>query len=95
MSMGRRLTLISAVLNVLPMYFKSIFRFPRRIAEIMEKAMRRCSVEEEPLSKKVIRSKWSEYGLQDNGWDAGLARYGTLEVLVSLFREFIRLFTRL
>lgn len=65
MSRGRRLTLISAVLNVLPMYFMSIFRVPRRIAEIMEKAMKRCFVEEEPLhlSKKVIRSKWSKYGL--------------------------------
>lgn len=49
---------------------------------------------EELLQKKVIVS---EYGLHDNGWDAGLARYGTfrspwkfISRIYPAFHQFVR-----
>lgn len=40
LSMRGRLTLISEALNALPMYYMSLFRIPKSIAEVMEKIMR-------------------------------------------------------
>lgn len=40
LSRGGRLTLISAVLNSLPMHFMSLFRIPKGVTDLLEKIMR-------------------------------------------------------
>lgn len=83
LSGGGRLTLIATMLNAMPMYFMSLFRIPKGIAEEMERKMRDFLWDEADGDSHCHLVAWDQVGRpKDRGglgvWNIGITNKALL-----------------